>query len=266
MARARNIKPGFFANEELVELPFSTRLLFIGLWTVADKAGRMEDKPKRIKMNLFPADDIDIDKALDELQASGFLIRYEHDSARYIQVLAFSKHQNPHKDEKASIIPSPHMDEQSTVEAPCLHSANPADSLNLIPDTGLLIPDSPIPEKETKSKASASGSRLPADWRPNSADIEYCKTERPDLRVSAVAQNFYDYWIAKAGKDGRKADWSATWRSWVRKESAASAGRGAAPQANDLAETQRRNNEEAARILGIAPPSQNDDGMTIDAN
>lgn len=147
MARARNIKPGFFANEELVELPFSTRLLFIGLWTVADKAGRMEDKPKRIKMNLFPADDIDIDKALDELQASGFLIRYEHDSARYIQVLAFSKHQNPHKDEKASIIPSPYMDEQSTVEAPCLHSANPADSLipdsfNLIPDTGLLIPDS----------------------------------------------------------------------------------------------------------------------------
>ena len=55
MARARNIKPGFFLNEELVELPFSTRLLFIGLWTLADRDGRMEDKPKRIKMSLFPA-------------------------------------------------------------------------------------------------------------------------------------------------------------------------------------------------------------------
>ena len=31
MARARNIKPGFFTNDELVELPFATRLLFIGL-------------------------------------------------------------------------------------------------------------------------------------------------------------------------------------------------------------------------------------------
>lgn len=134
------------------------------------------------------------------------------------------------------------------------------------PITNNQEPETKNQEQTSKSKASATGSRLPTDWRPNSADIEYCKTERPDLRVSAVAQNFYDYWIAKAGKDGRKADWSATWRSWVRKESAASAGRGAAPQANDLAETQKRNNEEAARILGIAPLSQNDDGMTIDAN
>ena len=34
MARSRNIKPGFFSNDELVELPFEARLLFIGLWTI----------------------------------------------------------------------------------------------------------------------------------------------------------------------------------------------------------------------------------------
>ena len=138
MARARNIKPGFFTNEELVELPFSTRLLFIGLWTIADREGRLEDKPKRIKMHLFPADEINVDEALCELQASGFLKRYEVEGARYIQVLAFRKHQNPHRDEKPSSIPA--MDEQdsNTVQAPCKHSANPADSP--IPDS--LIPDS----------------------------------------------------------------------------------------------------------------------------
>jgi hypothetical protein len=137
MARARNIKPGFFANEELVELPFSTRLLFIGLWTIADREGRLEDKPKRIKMNIFPADDIDVNAALDELQASGFLARYEVDGAKFIQVLAFRKHQNPHKDEKASLIPAQGEHGASTVQTPESHPANPADSL---------IPDSPIPE------------------------------------------------------------------------------------------------------------------------
>lgn len=117
-----------------------------------------------------------------------------------------------------------------------------------------------------KSK-SATGSRLPADWKPNHADIDYCKTERPELLPSKVAQNFYDYWIAKPGKDGRKLDWSATWRSWVRKESASAAGRPAsqAPRGGvpDLDEQRRRNHEEAKRLLGFT--TTNDDGRTIDA-
>lgn len=95
-------------------------------------------------------------------------------------------------------------------------------------------------KNKPKSKAPASGSRLPDDWKPDQADIEYCKTERPDLRPSLVATNFYDYWIAQPGAKGRKADWSATWRSWVRKESAAAAPR-AGPagyqSANDKAKT-----------------------------
>ena len=53
MARARNIKPGFFKNEFLADLPFETRLLFIGLWTLADREGRLEDRPRKIKMELF---------------------------------------------------------------------------------------------------------------------------------------------------------------------------------------------------------------------
>jgi len=146
MARARNIKPKFFTNEELVELPFATRLLFIGLWTVADRAGRMEDRPKRIKMDIFPADDIDVDAALNALQASGFLLRYEAEGKRYIQVLAFDKHQNPHKDEKASAIPAPTGHGASTVQAPESNGGNLADSL--IPDS--LIPESLFTESEVK--------------------------------------------------------------------------------------------------------------------
>lgn len=151
MARARNIKPGFFTNEELVELPFATRLLFIGLWTLADREGRLEDKPKRIKMHLFPADEIDVDEALDALQASGFLLRYQAEGVRYIQVLAFRKHQNPHKDEKASTIPAPCLHGASSVQASCDYGGNPADSL--IPDS--LIPDSLNPATDSASADSA---------------------------------------------------------------------------------------------------------------
>ena len=107
MARARNIKPGFFRNADLVELPVETRLLFIGLWTLADREGRLEDRPRQIKMELFPADQFDVGAMLGQLQLSKFINRYEVDSMKFIEVENFIKHQDPHYKEKASEIPPP---------------------------------------------------------------------------------------------------------------------------------------------------------------
>ena len=39
MARIRTIKPEFWIDDVIVELPFETRLLFIGIWNFADDAG-----------------------------------------------------------------------------------------------------------------------------------------------------------------------------------------------------------------------------------
>lgn len=107
MARARNIKPGFFRDADLVELPFEARLLFIGLWTVADREGRLEDKPKQIKLDIFPADNVDCDALLGMLAGIGVIERYAVGGKRYIQVTSFSKHQHPHKTECESTIPAP---------------------------------------------------------------------------------------------------------------------------------------------------------------
>ena len=107
MARARNIKPAFFKNETLVELPVETRLLFIGLWTLADREGRLEDRPKRIKMEIYPADEFNVDSMLNQLCSGGFLLRYEVEFVRYIEIINFVKHQDPHYREKASEIPPP---------------------------------------------------------------------------------------------------------------------------------------------------------------
>lgn len=78
---------------------------------------------------------------------------------------------------------------------------------------------SPLTNKTLKSKAeSATASRLPADWSPSQADEDFLRTERPDLRLELTADRFRDYWIAQPGVKGRKTDWSATWRNWVRNE------------------------------------------------
>lgn len=151
MARARNIKPGFFRNADLVELPFEARLLFIGLWTIADRAGRLEDRPKQIKMELFPADNMDCDALLGQLAGIRMIERYKAGGTRYLQVVNFGKHQNPHKDEKQSTIPPndgtaetviENRDGHSanTMQAGCKHGAT-SEVVGLIPDSLLLIPE-----------------------------------------------------------------------------------------------------------------------------
>jgi DnaD/phage-associated family protein len=140
VARSRNIKPGFFLNDELAQLDMAARLLFAGLWCIADREGRLQDRPMRIKAEVLPYDDCDVDSLLNQLHDAGFVTRYEIDGYKYIQVNNFSKHQNPHKNEAESVIPPPEevVLEQystSTVQAPYKHSTNPADSLNMIPDS-----------------------------------------------------------------------------------------------------------------------------------
>lgn len=165
MARSRNIKPGFFSNEHLAELDFATRLLFIGMWTEADREGRMEDRPRRLKMALFPADSVDMDFMLDELAALGFIARYEVDGLRAIQIVNWAKHQNPHLKETKSTIPEMPVVEPcpvkvgaSTIQAPDKNSSIPADSLfldSLSLDSGFLIPSSGIQDQELLPIAEA---------------------------------------------------------------------------------------------------------------
>lgn len=67
---------------------------------------------------------------------------------------------------------------------------------------------------------------LPPDWKA------FCLTERPDLDPERTFAKFGDYWRAKPGKDGRKTDWLATWRNWVRAERAANGNSGASGKFN----------------------------------
>lgn len=107
MARARSIKPGFFKNESLAELPLACRVLFAGLWTLADRSGRLEDRPKRIHAEIFPYEKYPVDKLLNLLHDAGFILRYTTNGDGYIQITTWDKHQNPHVKEATSTIPAP---------------------------------------------------------------------------------------------------------------------------------------------------------------
>lgn len=107
MARIRTIKPEFFKNDDLSTLSVSTRLLFIGLWTLADREGRIADRPKRIKAEIFPYDKVDVEKGLSELSNSGFVTRYQAQETAVLQINSFLRHQIPGRDEPQSELPGP---------------------------------------------------------------------------------------------------------------------------------------------------------------
>lgn len=92
--RIRTIKPEFFKHDVVASLNPLTRLLFVGLWCMADCAGRLEDRPARIKVEVLPYDsDADVDAMLDALHDVGLIVRYRADETGCIQVASFRAHQ-----------------------------------------------------------------------------------------------------------------------------------------------------------------------------
>jgi hypothetical protein len=114
MARARTIKPGYFTNDLLAQCDPLARILFAGLWTIADRDGRMVFRPARIKAQVLPYDACDIDDLIAQLQHRRFIVIYEIEGVRYLQVEGFGKHQNPHPREVSENIPEPTAESEVT--------------------------------------------------------------------------------------------------------------------------------------------------------
>lgn len=107
MARIRSIKPDFWTDEKIVELEPFSRLLFIGLWNFADDEGRMVCSPKRIKMQILPADSAEIPRLLGDLERAGLIQRYVVEGIEYLQVCNFTKHQKVDKRHPSKLPPPP---------------------------------------------------------------------------------------------------------------------------------------------------------------
>ena len=117
MARIRTIKPDFWTDEKVVELSPFARLLFIGLWNFADDDGRMVYSPKKIKMQIFPADTLEISGLFGEIRGESLIEIYTVDSIEYLQINNFSKHQKIDK-RTASKLPEFKCDSLNPTESP----------------------------------------------------------------------------------------------------------------------------------------------------
>lgn len=238
MARARNIKPGYYANEDLAECSVWARYIFPGLWMLADREGRLEDRPKRIKGELLRFDDQPIEPLLAELaskkdaQGIPFIVRYQNSDGRFIQISKFSVHQTPHYSEKQSVIKPPSFPESPSDDgldnpgALQEHSGNspglkggsqPPDSLN--PDS--LNPDcsdsgsSNPPSKQSKKTRKKPGTPAPETFEVTDDMAQWAVDEGvAEERLGPETRKFLDHHRARGTLF---ADWNAAWRTWIRK-------------------------------------------------
>lgn len=212
MARIRTIKPDFFKNEQLSELEPMNRLLFIGLWTQADREGKLEDRPKRLKVEIFPYDEFDINKALFELQSVGLLIRYVvkvHDIENYfIKILTFEKHQQPNIKEAKSTIPEP-----ENCKTLYKHSAYTVQASQERKGTG----------RERKGKEGDRGGKIFSPPIFNDlVDYFFLKKENdwPAEKIQSEAQKFIDHYTSNGWKVGKNkmTVWKAAASGWINRD------------------------------------------------
>lgn len=253
MSRIRTIKPEFFLNDELAELSPLTRLLFIGLWTLADCKGRMEDRPKRIRAQLHPFDDGDTDAMLQSLHEGRFINRYEVNGKRYLEITTFTKHQRltGKEADASSEIPAP---QQSTVdqgenwgnigetlgkdfsftnaqegkgkerkgkgmeeEAPQAACASPTLTTDA-PEAIEEAPKAPQATEATKTTKAKAKRRIDADWTP--AETTYALLEKhgiPRSFAESCIDEFRLYWQERGES---RTGWEATFvnnakRQWA---------------------------------------------------
>ena len=111
MSRIRTVKPELFRHEELFELEQETglpiRVSFIALFTVCDREGRFKWRPRQLKLDCLPYDEVDFSRVLDALITRGFVVRYEISGVDYGLIPSFTRHQVINNRESNSYLPAP---------------------------------------------------------------------------------------------------------------------------------------------------------------
>lgn len=232
------MKPSFFKNELLATSDPLNGWIFAGLWGMADREGRLEDRPRRIHLEINAGRAYEGTVAtLAWLAEQGFIVRYAHGGRDYIQIVNFAKHQNPHPRETASVLPGPDAstelddhDANSTLgnaSTQPRHDQGNAKDMSSRASSSFPLPESPslIPLPTVESARARNATRLPEDFALTPERRAVAEAEK--LPADRTFAKFCDYWRAASGAKARKHDWDATWRNWCRSEADRSRGNGA---------------------------------------
>jgi hypothetical protein len=109
--RIRSVKPESLKDEELWDAEMQTGLplfrAFVGLWCQADRRGRFEWRPRKLKSEVLPYWEGEFERVLDALTTCGFLVSYVVGERRYGWLPTFEKHQFINGKEPESRLPAP---------------------------------------------------------------------------------------------------------------------------------------------------------------
>lgn len=136
MSRIRTVKPELFKHEGLFDAEIETglplRLAFIGLFTACDREGRFAWRPRALKTDILPYDEIDISRVLDALVTRGFVVKYTVDGADYGAIPSWHRHQVINNREAKSEHPAP-VDPIEVIDASATREPRVIDALQQLP-------------------------------------------------------------------------------------------------------------------------------------
>jgi hypothetical protein len=114
MARKRMIDPNIWQSEDFSKLSTLGKLVFIGLFSLADDEGRGRSNPVYLKSSLFPYEEgirsADIDKTLSEISSNMSVVFYSCDGSNYYSLYNWSDWQKIDRPSQSKI---PEYDEKS---------------------------------------------------------------------------------------------------------------------------------------------------------
>ena len=126
MARKRMIDPNIWQSEDFSKLSTLGKLVFIGLFSLADDEGRGRSNPVYLKSTLFPYEEgirsTDIDKTLSEISSNMSVIFYSCDGSSYYSLYNWNAWQKIDRPTESKI---PEYDEKTMQRLFDEHSTSP---------------------------------------------------------------------------------------------------------------------------------------------
>lgn len=208
MARIRSIKPKFFFDHELAQLGETVQLFFIGLWCHVDSAGRVKDEPHALRAQIYPYQPaVDGEALLAKLHPK-FIIRYEVDGVRYLQIRKWKDHQKPHSTEHESYLPPVPKTVSTTLPPPAAKPLKPSKVHEVVPEAQKPPPEAP--EAPESQPAAPEPVREPLDPSGEPIKAKKVKDKRDPAGEIVASPAFEEFWKYYP----RKAERIQAWRAW----------------------------------------------------
>ena len=224
-----NVDLGFYDSAEVLSIPRKIRAAAVGVWTLcgAYAANKLSDghvpEEKLRDLGCTPA----IRAALCGTKPEPLWVDDEHVGG--IRFTRWPKWQRTYAEVKAYREADA---ERKRKAREAKRNSSTSDNAETSGRTSVgpsqpVRPDSRDPktetetetETETSKESGTRGSRLPEGWEPSLDLVAQMRSEHPHVDLRAEHAKFTDYWRAIPGAKGRKADWPATWRNWIRRAS-----------------------------------------------